>query len=93
MLEAMASGLPIVTTFCEGVDELISENGIVVDRFDAESFANAVMQLIEDRQLYLNMSASSRKLAQTFTWQQVARQYMDLYRQVAAGGADAGMTE
>ncbi len=30
MLEAMASGLPIITTRCEGVDELISDNGIVV---------------------------------------------------------------
>ena len=30
MLEAMASGLPIVTTACEGIEELIADNGIVV---------------------------------------------------------------
>ncbi len=93
MLEAMASGLPIVTTRCEGVDELISENGIVVDGFDAESIARALRRPIENRQLYRNMSASSRQMAHTFTWHQVARQYMDLYRRIAVSGGGGGMTE
>jgi glycosyltransferase involved in cell wall biosynthesis len=35
MLEAMGCGLPIVTTRCEGVDELIGDNGIVEKMRDA----------------------------------------------------------
>ena len=42
MLEAMASGLPIVTTRCEGVDELISNNGIVVEEPTPAALAEAV---------------------------------------------------
>jgi len=92
MLEAMASGLPIVTTRCEGVDELVSANGIVVDTAGAEAIACAVRRLVENPGLYREMSACSRRMAETFTWGNVARQYMDLYRRVV-DDARAGMAE
>ena len=50
MLEAMASGLPIVTTRCEGVDELIADNGIVVEEPTPAALADAVRKLIGNPQ-------------------------------------------
>ena len=47
MLEAMASGLPIVTTRCEGVDELIADNGIIVDDPQPEALAAAIGKLAD----------------------------------------------
>lgn len=47
MLEAMASGLPIVTTRCEGVAELVAENGIVLDSADPSAMAEAVSRAAE----------------------------------------------
>ncbi|HUT29816.1 MAG TPA: glycosyltransferase family 4 protein [Sedimentisphaerales bacterium] len=79
MLEAMASGLPIITTQCEGVEELIGDNGIVVQEAHAEAIAEAVMQLADDRQGYKKMSASARSRAERFSWKSVAESYLSIY--------------
>jgi len=82
MLEAMASGLPIITTRCEGVDELISDNGIVVEKDSAEALAEAINNLAENKQAYSAMCASARKRAENFGWDKVADGYVKLYQRV-----------
>jgi glycosyltransferase involved in cell wall biosynthesis len=79
MLEAMASGLPIITTRCEGVDELIADNGLVVEDANAEEIAKAVKTLADDRQLYKQMSLAARSHAEKFSWNSTAHQYILLY--------------
>jgi glycosyltransferase involved in cell wall biosynthesis len=82
MLEAMASGLPIVTTRCEGVEELIADNGIVVEQPGAGAIAQVVRTLAQDGRLYDLMRAAARKQAEKFSWQNVADQYINLYRRI-----------
>jgi len=82
MLEAMASGLPIVTTRCEGVDELIADNGIIVNNADAREIADAIRKIADDRQLYKKMAVAARRQAQKFTWNKVASQYIELYHKI-----------
>ncbi len=82
MLEAMASGLPIITTRCEGLEELIADNGIIVEQPNDRDIAAAIRLLIEDRQAYKQMSAASRKRAALFTWSSVASRYIEYYRKI-----------
>jgi glycosyltransferase involved in cell wall biosynthesis len=82
MLEAMASGLPIVTTRCEGVDELIGDNGIVVEDAQPQTLAAAVQKLGQDRAALRAMSIAARKKAETFGWDKVAGAYLELYAKV-----------
>lgn len=86
MLEAMASGLPIVTTRCEGVDELIADNGIVVDEPSPESVARAIAAFISDRSKLQAMSVAARRQAERFTWRCVADRYLGLYERIVAHG-------
>ena len=79
MLEAIASGLPISTTQCEGVEELVADNGIVVEAATAEAIAQAIIQLADDRQRYEKMSACARERAKHFTWKSAAEKYVSLY--------------
>ena len=79
MLEAMASALPIITTRCEGVEELVKDNGIVVENSQAEEIAKAIKNLADDKQAYRQMSAAARKQAEKFSWQFVAERYLDYY--------------
>lgn len=82
MLEAMASGLPIITTRCEGVEELISDNGIVVGESSAEAIAEAVEKLAKDKQSYRAMCLSARRNAEKFDWKRVADEYIKIYQRV-----------
>ncbi len=82
MLEAMASGLPIITTRCEGLEELISDNGIIVENDSAESLAEAVIRLAGNRQQYKTMCIAARRQAQNFGWGKVADGYIKLYQRV-----------
>ncbi len=82
MLEAMATGLPIVTTRCEGLAELIDGNGLIVEQDSAEEIAKAVKRLTEDSGLYKKMSTAARKQAEKFDWANVASSYIEKYRKI-----------
>ncbi len=87
MLEAMASGLPIVTTPCEGVDELISDNGIVVQNAAPPLIAEAIRTLAADEQRRRTMSHAAGEKAKSFAWPSVADQYIRCYKNVLGGPA------
>jgi len=82
MLEAMASGLPIITTRCEGVEELIAGNGIIIEQANAEEIAEAIKKLADNRQTCMKMSVAARKRAALFTWSSVAGKYIELYQEI-----------
>jgi len=93
MLEAMASGLPIITTPCEGTDELITDNGIVVEHARAKDITEAIMILLNDRNICKAMSYAARKCAEQFSWSSVAQKYLDSYRKVIKKPKSAIFTE
>lgn len=82
MLEAMASGLPIVTTRCEGVDELIADNGLVVEPAEPGAFAEAVASLAADGARRSAMAVAARSRAERFAWSAAAEAYLQLYSRV-----------
>ncbi len=82
MLEALAAGLPIITTRCEGVDELITDNGIVVEDTGAVALAEAINDLAENKQRYNAMCAAARRQAEKFGWENVAEEYIKLYQRI-----------
>jgi len=87
MLEAMASGLPIVTTRCEGVDELIADNGIIVDDPHPAPLAAAIEKLTRSPAVLRAMSCAARKRAEGFSWRVTADRYVELYGKLAGGTA------
>jgi glycosyltransferase involved in cell wall biosynthesis len=82
MLEAMASGLPIITTRCEGVEELIKNNGFITENAQAEQMADAIKRLAKNRETYRSMSAAARKQAEKFSWSSAAERYLKIYERL-----------
>ena len=66
LLEACASGLPIVTTDNGGCLEVVDDgiNGLIVPSQNSERLADALATLIGDRQLRIQYGLASRKRAQ-----------------------------
>lgn len=78
VLEALASGLPIVATKIAGNDQLVlqSENGFLVPAGDSAAFADALRVVTNDRGLRRSMAARSRALAvDEFSWARAAEAY------------------
>lgn len=78
VLEATASGLPIITTPVGGTDQLMDGNGFIVPFNDAEAFASRIIDLLEHPDLQKEMSAASRRVAERMSWQNTAKQYLDI---------------
>jgi glycosyltransferase involved in cell wall biosynthesis len=85
MLEALATGLPIIATETGGTKELVTEgeNGFIVAMGSREDLAERIERLILNPELCEKMSQVSRQLAEKMSWQEVARQYFELYQEVS----------
>ncbi len=82
MLEALAVGLPLVTTRTGGAEELVQDgvNGLLVGFRDAKDLARALRTLALDSDLRDRMGKASRVLAESMSWKHVAQQYVEKYQ-------------
>lgn len=81
VLEAMASGLPVVASNVGGNNDLVApgETGLLFELDEPEGLTRALRALADDRALAGGMGARARELAvRDYSWQGVARRYIDL---------------
>jgi len=83
VLEAMASGLPVVTTH-SGADEILQDNGTLVDPGDAGALAAALGSYLADGARRRREGQRSRELADRLSWPTVAESYRALYERILA---------
>lgn len=88
LLEAMASGLPVVASAVEGSDELISngKNGMLTVPGSTEDLKHSLQTLICDPILRKELSRNARHTAEQYSWNRIAKQYRALYRQLVHDG-------
>lgn len=85
VIEAMASGLPVITASTTGAAELVTpETGIVLpDCEDTHAMAQALSSLASDRKLRSQMGQVARVLAQQHSWNRMAQSYLDLFDELS----------
>ncbi len=80
LLEAMASGLAIVTTADTGCAQVVGETGVLVPSQDVPALADALKRLTDDPALCRALGdAGRRRLEAHFTWPVVAGAYAEQY--------------
>ncbi|MFQ5855267.1 MAG: glycosyltransferase [Anaerolineae bacterium] len=86
LLEAIASGLPVVVTDTGGTAELVREgiNGLVVPWADVPALTDALAMLVQDEQAQRRMGRESRRIVRQFSWPAVAGEYLEVCAQIAA---------
>jgi len=87
LLEAMASGLPVVTSAQVGASHLVTPNSGVVlnDPNDQEALSSVLNTLIKDSDLRRQMGASARRVAEQHSFENMAQQYMEVIERTTAG--------
>jgi phosphatidyl-myo-inositol dimannoside synthase len=80
-LEAMASGLAILTTDTGGSSDLVSEgvNGFTFRWGDLSALQEKLAILVTNRSIVSSMGAASRHKAEQFSWRRVSDRYLELY--------------
>lgn len=84
-LEAMASAVPIVTTDCGWVPQLVKDGGgVVVSKSTPECFAGAILKLVPHPDERVQMGLRGRQLIlERHRWESSADILLNLYHQVA----------
>ena len=85
ILEAMATGVPVIATDTGGTPELITDggNGFLVPADSPEIMAARAGELIADSALRQQLGRAGRELVKNkFTWQQTVNNYLALYREL-----------
>jgi glycosyltransferase involved in cell wall biosynthesis len=80
--EAMACGLPVITSRSNGGSEIITHGAdglILEDHSDYRTLATFIRSLIEDGDLRKRLSANAAVTARRFTWEENARQMRTLF--------------
>ena len=80
-LEAMACGLPLVSTKAGGTVDIIknNENGFLVDIGDADELAQKMIFLARNKEIRKKMGNKSRKIVEMFDIDKCAQKYQNLY--------------
>ncbi len=84
--EAMASGVPLISTSGGALPEVVGDAGMIVPPADAKALAGAIMKLLnapEERKKYAQ--AGLARVNSVFSWKKAAQEGVEVYREVING--------
>lgn len=83
IVEAMASGVPVIGSTCGAIPEVIADAGLIFEEKNSAQLAAAMRSLIKDKDLCERLARAGRsRVEANYTWERVAEKIFALYRQV-----------
>ena len=92
ILEAMASGLPIVASNSGGIVDLVhdGENGFLVPEKDSKAIAHSINRLLQDQELCTQMVGKAVETAHGYDYSVVAKNYYQMYKKIVSEDKHVG---
>jgi glycosyltransferase involved in cell wall biosynthesis len=81
-LEAMACGVPVVTSNTSSLPEVVGDAALTVNPHDTNALANAIHTALTDEGWRAQAIAKGLARSQMFTWQRAAQQLLGVYKTV-----------
>lgn len=75
-LEAMACGVPVITSANSSLTEILSSAAIFIDPYDINSIKQAISELVSSPQLRESLAQKGYSNVQTYTWEKTAKQML-----------------
>lgn len=82
IVEAMASGLPVIGSTCGAIPEVIADAGLVFPEGDAAALADAIKRMLADSALRERCASKGKtRVRENYSWDVVARKTYDFIQQ------------
>lgn len=82
MLEAMRCGVPVITSNTSSMPEVSGNAAYIVDPYKPEEITNAIIEINTNKQLRDELVAKGLKQAEKFSWKNMAKEVLELYKEV-----------
>jgi len=87
LLEAFASGVPVIGSSSGEIPHTIGDAGLVVSEADEDAWIAAIQCLLESPEERRRMAAAGLERAHNkFAWPVIAREYLDLFEETLSTG-------
>jgi glycosyltransferase involved in cell wall biosynthesis len=86
VLEAMASGVPVITSKTTSLPEVVGDAGVLVNPYDADELKEAMIKVLEDPKIRREMSEKGPERAKLFSWEKCAKETIEVYKKVLWNG-------
>jgi glycosyltransferase involved in cell wall biosynthesis len=83
LVEAMASGTPVLASRAASIPEVVGESGLLLDPDDPRRWADAIVHVMTDAVLRARLRTDGQARAALFTWGRTARITLEVYQRVA----------
>jgi glycosyltransferase involved in cell wall biosynthesis len=81
-LEAMACGIPVITSNTSSLPEVIGDAGIMVNPTDVNSLCERMYNLLKDKELWHYMSNKGLERSKLFSWKETAKKILEIYDEI-----------
>lgn len=81
-LEAMACGIPVITSNTSSLPEVVGDAGIMIDPYDVDGLADAMHNVLTNEGLREDMIKKGLERAKLFNWEICAKETIDVYTEV-----------
>jgi alpha-1,3-rhamnosyl/mannosyltransferase len=78
-LEAMACGVPVITSNVSSIPEVVGQGGVMLDPTDVDGFTEAMRMVVEARDMRTALSASALVQSNNFSWKKCAVGTIEAY--------------
>lgn len=83
---ALGSGRPVISTaFAQAKQDITNEVGLTVDFKNSQAFTDAIIELISNKKLMLQMGKNAYFRTRHMTWENVAHSYVEYFLQFVSG--------
>ena len=88
LLEAMATGMPVVTTNTCGMADVVENdmNGLLVPAADAEKLTEGIERLCQSADLRRRLGLAGQETMRRYTWERVTEQMEKVFALAARSG-------